>query len=291
ATAPVGQSSAANVVDGVRQEVIAWLFDGTRAGSLAWTLESLRNAATQVRDRLSVDSWRIVYQMNLVALFPWEPQSGRLGDLVLLLNQVLNLLAALSGLGTESMTRGLGWRFLDMGRRVERALQTMRLFRRTLVSTATETTPLLEAILEICDSAMTYRWRYRSTLQLAPVLDLLLIDDSNPRAVGHQLNSLSEHVAVLPMMVGDMAHRSEQQTMMAAQAAIRLTDVEALCMVDQYGERDQLEALLVQLEDQLRNLSDEITYHYLTHTGSVRQLGALSPGRFDTLRMDGTHNK
>src|SRR5262249_11387891 len=81
---PTSQSNSAKVVEHLRQEVIAWLFDASRAGSLAWTLESLRNAATQVRDRLSVDSWRIVYQMNLVALFPWEPQSGRLGDFVLL---------------------------------------------------------------------------------------------------------------------------------------------------------------------------------------------------------------
>ena len=79
--------------------------------------------------------------------------------------------------------------------------------------------------------------------------------------------------------------------MLAAQAAIRLTDVEALCVVDHYGERDRLEVLLVQLEDQLRKLSDEITHHYLTHTGPARQLGMLAAGRFDKLRMDGTHSK
>jgi uncharacterized circularly permuted ATP-grasp superfamily protein/uncharacterized alpha-E superfamily protein len=286
-----GQVSDSKVIEGLRQEVIGWLFDASLPGALAFTLEALRGTASQVRDRLSVDSWRIVYQMNLSALFPWEPQPGRLGDLVLLLNQVLNLLAALSGLGTESMTRGLGWRFLDMGRRIERALQTLRLFRRTLVSTASETTPLLEAILEICDSSMTYRSRYRSTLQLAPVLDLLLIDDSNPRAVGHQLNSLSEHVAVLPVLVGDPVHSVEQQTMLAAQATVRLTDVEALCTADQFGERNRLESLLVQLEDQLRNLSDEITHHFLTHTGPARQLRMVAAGRLDTLRKDGAHSK
>ncbi|HTQ37654.1 MAG TPA: circularly permuted type 2 ATP-grasp protein [Pirellulales bacterium] len=286
-----GPERNTEVVSSLRQEVIRWLFDAQRPGALAYTLEALHSKASQVRDRLSVDGWRIVNQMNLTALFPWEPQPSRLGDLVLLLNQVLNLLAALSGLGTESMTRGLGWRFLDMGRRIERALQTLRLFRRTLVSATAETTPLFEAILEICDSSMTYRYRYRSTLQLAPVLDLLLIDDSNPRAVGYQLNSLSEHVAVLPVMVGDPVHSAEQQTMMTAQATVRLTDVEALCTADQFGQRDRLEALLEQLEDQLRSLSDEITHHYLTHTGPARQLRLVAAGRFDTLRMDGTHSK
>ena len=273
----------------LRREVISWLFDRRRPGTLAHTLEALRNSASQVRDRLSIDGWRIVNQLNLSQLFPGEPQPSRLGDLVLLLNQLLNLLAALSGLGTESMTRGLGWRFLDMGRRIERAQQTLRLFRRTLVSASADTVPLLEAILEICDSSMTYRSRYRATLQLAPVLDLMLVDDSNPRAVGHQLNSLSEHVALLPELPGGAEHSTEQEIMMAAQVAVRLTDVEALCEPDSTGNRNRLESLLVELEDQLRRLSDELSHHYLTHTGPARQLRIVAAGRLETLRLDSRH--
>jgi uncharacterized alpha-E superfamily protein len=288
--APLGELNNSRLIDTMRNEVVHWLFDNRRQGALAHTLEALRSTAAQVRDRLSVDGWRIVNQLNLNTLFPWKAQAGRLGDLVLLLNQVLNLLAALSGLGTESMTRGLGWRFLDMGRRIERALQTLRLFRRTLINVDSQSTPLLEAILEICDSSMTYRWRYRSALQLSPVLDLLLIDDSNPRAVGYQLNLLSEHVAALPTVVDDHSHTAEQQIMMAAQAAIRLTDVEALAEPDQFGERDRLEGLLVQLENQLRALSDELTQDYLAHTGPTRQLGILTAGRQNIQRMDGTHS-
>ena len=286
---------AANLVDNeqilaaLRQEVISWLFDRRRVGTLAHTLEALRAAASQVRDRLSIDGWRIVNQLNLGELFVGEPQPSRFGDLVLLLNQMLNLLAALSGLGTESMTRGLGWRFLDMGRRIERSLQTLRLFRRTLASASNDTVALLEAILEICDSSMTYRSRYRATLQLAPVLDLMLVDDSNPRAVGHQLNSLSEHVALLPELPGGPDHSMEQEIMMGAQVAVRLTDVEALCEPDESGSRDRLEALLVELESDLRRLSDEITHHYLTHTGPARQLRIVAAGRLDSLRMDSRH--
>jgi uncharacterized circularly permuted ATP-grasp superfamily protein/uncharacterized alpha-E superfamily protein len=278
--------SNSRLISALRQEVMAWLFNASRPGALAHTLESLRATAAQVRDRLSIDSWRIVSQLDLNVLFPWPQQAERFGDLVLLLNQVLNLLAALSGLGTESMTRGLGWRFLDMGRRIERALQTLRLIRRTLVDASSELLPLLEADLEICDSSMTYRSRYRSTLQLAPVLDLMLVDDSNPRAVGFQLNALSEHVAVLPVVVGDSVHTAEQQTMLAAQATVRLTDVEAICEADRAGSRDRLEGFLVQLEDQLRNLSNEITHHYLTHTGTGRQLRMVAAGRFDGVRLD-----
>ncbi len=261
------------------------------AGALAHTLRALRATASQVRDRLSLDSWRIVNQLDLNSLFPWQPQQERFGELVLLLNQTLNLLAALSGLGTESMTRGLGWRFLDIGRRIERALQTLRLLRRTFVDSSHELIPLLEAVLEICDSSMTYRYRYRSSLQLAAVLDLMLIDDSNPCAVGYQLNALSEHVGVLPTVVGDPVHIAEHQTMMAAQAVVRLTDVEALCEADHRGVRDRLESLLEQLENLLRGLSNEITHHYLTHTGAARQLRMVAAGRLDSVRLHGSHGQ
>ena len=91
-----------------------------------------------------------------------------------MLNQVFNLLSALSGLMTESMTRGPGWRFVDMGRRLERGLTVLRLLRKTLVRSRAESTSLLESVLEIADSAMTYRYRYMTSLQLAPLLDLLL---------------------------------------------------------------------------------------------------------------------
>ena len=73
-------------------------------------------------------------------------------------------LAAFGGLATESMTRGQGWRFLDMGRRLERSVHTLSLLRSTLATVATGSEgPLLEAVLEIADSSMTYRRRYLSS--------------------------------------------------------------------------------------------------------------------------------
>jgi uncharacterized circularly permuted ATP-grasp superfamily protein/uncharacterized alpha-E superfamily protein len=285
----IGQVSDAELTDRLRQTLVEWLFLAERAGALANTLHGLRNTASQVRDRLSIDGWRIINQLSLSALFPTQPQPEKLGDLVLLLNQILNLLAALAGLNTESMTRGLGWRFLDMGRRIERSLQILRLIRRMLVDGRSDPIPLLEAILEMCDSSMTYRYRYRASLQLAPVLDLLLIDGSNPRSVGYQLNALSEHVAVLPVAAGDPGHMVEQEIMMAAQATARLTDVDALCEGSHDGLRDRLESLLTQLEDQLRGLSNEITHHYLAHTGTARQLRTVPASRVEELRLHRSH--
>jgi len=201
----------------------------------------------------------------------------------LLLNQVLNLLAAFSGVGTESMTRGPGWRFLDMGRRIERALQILTLVRRTLVIPLKYSTPVLEAVLEIADSSMTYRHRYLASLQLAPLLDLVLIDETNPRAVGFQFNALSEHVDSLPTETDQPQHTIEQRIMLGMQATLRLTDVDGLAQVTSSGRRDSLENFILALEGQLRQLSTSLNHHYLAHTAPTHQLGtARSAGRFDS---------
>lgn len=264
------------------REILPWLFDAQRAGALAHTLSALFRTGARVRDRLSVDGWRILNELNLSVLFPWQPHTKHLGDFVLLLNQALNLLNALAGLNTESMTRGPGWRFLDMGRRIERALVTLALVRRTLVDSRAARVPVLEAVLEICDSAMTYRYRYLTTLQLAPVLDLVLVDATNPRAVGYQLDALSAHVAHLPTALEGPQRNPERTVMLAAQSTLRFTDVEALCETDRQGQCFRLDDLLTKLEGQLRELSDDIRSRYLTHTVQARQLGMQGGRRRQT---------
>ena len=57
---------------------------------------------------------------------------------------------------------------------------------------------LLEPLLEIADSVITYRRRYFAEPRLAGVLDLLLLDPANPRALAFQLAVLERHVANLP---------------------------------------------------------------------------------------------
>ena len=172
------------------------------------------------------------------------------------------------------MTRGPGWRFLDIGRRIERALQTLRVIRGLLVEAQADVLPRLEAMLEIADSSMTYRYRYLTTLQLAPVLDLVLADESNPRAVGFQLMALSEHVKSLARDESDVVRTSEQKLVLAAQASLRLADVESFCTVNGAGDRRQLDKFLSLLASDLRSLSDSISHTYLTHTVDSRQLDA-----------------
>jgi uncharacterized alpha-E superfamily protein len=261
----------------LENEILAAFVHESRSGTLDETLRSLYRTAALVHDRISADTWRIINQLDLDLLAPRPPNLVRLGDTLSVLNQVFNLLSALSGLMTESMTRGPGWRFVDMGRRLERGLTVLRLLRKTLVQSRSESTSLLESLLEIADSAMTYRYRYMTSLQLAPLLDLLLTDETNPRSLGFQVAALSEHVRQLPGKDTNPLRNRETRIMIATQAELRLVDVEALARPREESVRWTLDNFLADMTLQLWQLSDSLTQTYFTHTGPSRQLGAVSP--------------
>ena len=116
------------------------------------------------------------------------------------LQRVMQGLLALHGLTGESMVRDVGWRFMDGGRRIERAVQLLSLLRATVTEargTATDSL-VLESVLLSAESIITYRRRYRSQAQLQTLLDLLLLDAGNPRSLAYQLERLTEDLDALP---------------------------------------------------------------------------------------------
>ena len=269
----------------LQHEAWSYLRDPRRLGGLAANLDSVRQTAATVRDRLSIDGWRLLNQMQLLP--PEDPAARDATRTLLELNQVLTLLSAFGGLAADSMTRGPGWIFLDLGRRLERGLQTLRVVGGLLTPPARDPIPRLEALLEIADSSMTYRHRYQTTLQLPPVLDLLLADDTNPRSVIYQSVALIEHAQRLTGQLEPGRERSRPaQTAVGRlcedlHSSIRLTDVEALCEVDAAGERRVLAEHLARWGAEFRQVSDQLTHDYLAHTVSTRQMTTLTPGRED----------
>jgi uncharacterized circularly permuted ATP-grasp superfamily protein/uncharacterized alpha-E superfamily protein len=261
----------------IEKEILAFIFDPERVGSLRRTLTRMHHVASIVRDRISLDSWRILHRVQHDFLPADKPAAVQLSDVLAMLNQMIVDLAAFSGLGMESMTRGPGWRFLDMGRRLERSLQSMNLLRSTLVTARPDEAPVLEALLEIADSSMTYRNRYQLTPRLAPVLDLLMTDETNPRSVGFQLVALADHAEHLPRDQSEPMLNAEQRTMLAVLTGLRLADINALTTTDREGYRQNLDRLLTRLAQQLRSLSDGITHKYLVHAGPARQLTEIRP--------------
>jgi uncharacterized circularly permuted ATP-grasp superfamily protein/uncharacterized alpha-E superfamily protein len=249
------------------KELLAVTFDDTRPGTLQWTLMLLQRVAWSVRARTSSDTWRTLGRISPIP----EREGTTLSDVLEHLEGLVIYLTAFAGLATENMTRGQGWQFLDMGRRLERSLHTIGLLRSTLVTPERGNEgPLLEAVLEVADSSMTYRSRYLNNLQSAPVLDLLLADETNPRSLVFQMVALNAVVEHLPRDIPAPSRAPENRIMMAALTDLRLADIEELALLNPAGTRANLDTLLTRLGKQLPLLSDKITQHYLTHIQTRR---------------------
>jgi uncharacterized alpha-E superfamily protein len=139
----------------------------------------------------------------------------------------------------------------------------------------------LEALLNICDSAMTYRSRYRTQIRLEPVLDLLLQDETNPRAISYQLERLQYFIAQLPR-ASVFAYKSrEERLVLEALSLVRLADPHQLMQAGEDSVRVSLVALLAKLKQLLPQLSDALSSAYFSHAEAPRQLVDLE-GEPDT---------
>ncbi len=258
------------------QRLASILFNDKYPQGLQSTLASIYRLASLVRDRISIDTWRIINRFDRD--FPPAGAYGvQINEILPALDRLIITFAAFGGLAMESMTRGYAWRFLDMGRRVERSLSLLALFRATLTTSIEREAPLLEAVLEIADSAMTYRRRYLSTLQAAPVLDLLLADESNPRSVAFQLARLAEHVEQLPRTASAARRSPEERILLRMLTGVRLMDVQQETQLGPDNHRDRLDQMLIALTGDTYALSDSISQSYLSHAVASRQLGLDRP--------------
>src|SRR4029077_10442634 len=179
----------------VQRVLTELVYDPSQTSSLRWNLKELRRVAWHLKERLSADTWRTLQQLesHFSAFAPASADQRYAGGLDLLDNAVLTL-SAFSGLLMENTTRGLGWRFLEIGRRLERALQTIDLLHNSLASTIGELGPCLQVLLQIADSSITYRTRYPTVLRTQLVLQLLIADESNPRSTVFQLAALLHQI-------------------------------------------------------------------------------------------------
>jgi uncharacterized alpha-E superfamily protein len=225
-------------------------------------LGEVRRIAAAVRDRLSLDTWRILNQLQQ----DFRVRQGRaqFQDVLAYLNRMITDLAAFSGMEMESMTRSHGWLFLDVGRRLERSLATTRLIRSS-VGASPSHVAMLEPMLDVADSAMTYRRRYFAEAQLPPVLDLLLADGTNPRALAFQLSAMTQLLAQLPREAKSAQPASERRLIAGAIDAIATADFDALCEPGADAAFDRLMQLLDLVDEDLRRVSDTITLQYFSH--------------------------
>jgi uncharacterized alpha-E superfamily protein len=111
----------------------------------------------------------------------------------------------LSGFALDGMTRDHGWRFLSIGRRIERLQFICSLLREALAGPADAD---LGWVLELADSSITYRSRYMARPEWLPVLDLLVRDVHNPRSVVFQLKGLNDFVGRICRLGAERGRKS-----------------------------------------------------------------------------------
>jgi uncharacterized circularly permuted ATP-grasp superfamily protein/uncharacterized alpha-E superfamily protein len=248
------------------QAALAWLAGVGGTNSIAMSLRAMLDNAYAVRDQLSRDTWLVLGPLER-AISELEKPLDESGDQSqAALAQVIQSLLALGGLGIESMVRDLGWRFMDAGRRLERSLQLLWLLAATMQEAHDPAVDSLifESVLSASESIMTYRYRYRSRAQLETVLDLLLLDDGNPRSLAYQLRLLTEDLDALPS-VSDLRLRPEQRLVLEASTALALADPPRLVVPDQNGWRPALAELITTISGMLLDAGAAVNSTHFPH--------------------------
>ena len=239
AVAPVGDDPVRHLRDLV--------FEPGRHGSVRFSAARANQAASRVRELLSLDAWLVLSRLQRTLV----PGNATDEDLPGVLAAVIEACLALSGMSAEGLVRDASWAVHDAGRRVERAQETVRVLRRTLPAASTRGASLVrEATLRARESLLSYRRRRaeggRSRTPLATALELLLLDETNPRSVAYQLDRLHD----------DLRHAPSPEPLAALRVptlGLAGADATALALAP-----DALASFLEELEAQLRTVSGSV---------------------------------
>jgi len=247
------------------------VFDETKPSGIRWNMTELRRLSWEVKERLSPDTWRVLQQIeNIFAGAPPQSHDRRYVAALAALDDVVIMLSAFAGLLAENPMRGYGWRFLSIGRRLERALQMVELLRVGVAIAPYTDDACLEVLLQVADSSTTYRSRYLAAIRTRYVLELLLSDDSNPRSVAFQVAALIEGVRSLPGLGVSDPPTVELTLATRLQALVREAQTDDIRRRDSEGKRLALEAYLQTLRNAVTDLSDALTARYLSHSAPSR---------------------
>ena len=247
------------------------LFGADWPTSLRANLQRLQWAAGSVRGKLSQANWQALVELQREAQ-ALEGQPADFGELLDFLDRLLMSLAALSGFALDDMTRDDGWRFLMIGRCIERLQFLCESVAGLLRSHAAQDQSALEWLLELGNSIITYRTRYLAAPQLIPVLDLLLLDEQNPHAVLFQLRQLLRSLERLEEgfdfragpTLGELASKL---------AAFRLGSLESP-LFGSSGQRAVLGGLadlLLQIAEVSGRVSDQLALRFFVHVDASQR--------------------
>jgi uncharacterized circularly permuted ATP-grasp superfamily protein/uncharacterized alpha-E superfamily protein len=254
---PAGTPALVRSPQVFERSLLAALADTDGATSIAFNLRALARAAGVLRERLSPEHWGLVRGMGEgFALARRRPPST--GEVLDALDRLAVQLAAVTGAQSDRMTRDHGWRLLTAGRFVERLIGTASQFGALLDHGALAAGTGVDLLLELFDSTITFRARYQRHQELLPLADLLVLDDSNPRAFACILRRLRTELRKLPgTSHDDLLARLPQQGTGLSLDELRGLDDAALA--------HRLSALCARLAEAGARLSDDIGRRFFAH--------------------------
>ncbi|MDA0837056.1 MAG: circularly permuted type 2 ATP-grasp protein [Planctomycetota bacterium] len=256
-------------------EINAVALNLDREGSLSASVQSLVRAAFAVRDRWSADTWRIINGLEGI----WgrlQAQKGASRQAILSsLDELISGLIGFTGATMETMTRSHGWILLDIGRRIERAALLTNLLRSTVIHKHSEEVErlVLETVLTASECLITYRRRYHTFMRLDTALDLLLLDETNPRSLIYQLNRVTANFEELPLERSETRLTQIERLLLDATTRLRLSDLTSITTPsdteEDYGRLDELLDLTNQ---KLAGMATAFVQSYFIHAQAPTQL-------------------
>lgn len=271
-TATPSRPSSGETAEEALQGIIE---NGAVVNSITTTLNAMLYCAEETKELLSSDTMRVINDIRdaLEALdisfkgsLSSAPEEA--------LDPLVTTLMALSGLTQESMLRGFGWRFMDMGRRLERGCQTAIAVQSLMVPVLSELdqSKLCEALLLSLEALISYRRRYRARVGVQTSLDLVMMDSSNPRSLMYQVEQLSQHIQALPKVNSPLHELPlEERRILECETLMKLSSLSELSAAEGFS-RPELDLKMKKIAEQLNGLSDLITDRYFDHREDSQQL-------------------
>ncbi|MDR2789323.1 MAG: circularly permuted type 2 ATP-grasp protein [Candidatus Accumulibacter sp.] len=251
----------------IQNQLLAAMCEMEQSDGLQGGIRRLLWAGAQVRERFSLDNWHALNRLQR-QLQTYAKARPALGEALAFIDQMLLAASALAGFAMDDMTRDDGWRFLIIGRRVERLVFLSKAIGQFLRLESARHPGCLEWLLELADSIITYRSRYMAQPELPPTIDLIVFDEANPHAVIFQVYNLIRYVARLERGLEGIPGDADD----GLRAALtRLRTFERNHDFATGGDCLELAALLDELAETSASLSDRLAMRYFTHVGDVRR--------------------
>ena len=256
-------------------ELFRAVLDRQADHGLAANLQRLAWCAGQAREHLSLDHWHALKRLS-AEIESCRDKVSDVPALLEFLDEALTTFVSLSGFAMDNMTRDMGWRLHIVGRRIERLDNLSGTLASFLRRHADIPTPLhrelaVEALLELCDSIITYRTRYRAQPALLPAMHLLGLDDANPHALAFQLRMLTNYLSKFEAE-GQPLGVDELETAFAALQAFPWKKLEPGVPEAEYKAACLLLAECFEaIAGVGRGLSDRLAMRFFSHTGRIGQ--------------------